>query len=175
LPKCSASEFYRVTIGLSFPVNTGSMPTGSARVHVVWSRERGFFTSAIASKKGLLKIADRGTLFLDEIATHESGKRRPKFCAFARSPVYASRRSAGDSGGCGASSRPPILTAPIGAGRPLPRRFVLPPERDHDRVAAAAPAQKKTIPLLVQFFLKKYGEENDRPVRRITPESTPPI
>ena len=31
------------------------------------------------------------------------------------------------------------------------------------------------IPLLVQFFLKKYAEENDRPVRRITPEALRPL
>jgi DNA-binding NtrC family response regulator len=29
--------------------------------------------------------------------------------------------------------------------------------------------------LLVQFFLKKYSEENDRPVRRITPEALRPL
>jgi hypothetical protein len=31
--------------------------------------------------------------------------------------------------------------------------------------------RREDIPLLVDFFLKKYAEENDRPVRRITPGS----
>ena len=35
--------------------------------------------------------------------------------------------------------------------------------------------RREDIPLLVQFFLKKYAEENDRPVRRITPEALRPL
>ena len=36
-------------------------------------------------------------------------------------------------------------------------------------------ARREDIPLLVEFFLKKYAEENDRPVRRITPEALRPL
>jgi DNA-binding NtrC family response regulator len=35
--------------------------------------------------------------------------------------------------------------------------------------------RREDIPLLVQFFLKKYSEENDRPVRRIIPEALRPL
>jgi DNA-binding NtrC family response regulator len=35
--------------------------------------------------------------------------------------------------------------------------------------------RREDIPLLVQFFLKKYAEENDRQVRRITPEALRPL
>lgn len=35
--------------------------------------------------------------------------------------------------------------------------------------------RKEDIPLLVDFFLKKYAEENDRPVRNITPEALRPL
>jgi DNA-binding NtrC family response regulator len=35
--------------------------------------------------------------------------------------------------------------------------------------------RKEDIPLLVDFFLKKYAEENDRTVRRITPEALRPL
>jgi DNA-binding NtrC family response regulator len=35
--------------------------------------------------------------------------------------------------------------------------------------------RKEDIPLLVDFFLKKYAEENDRPVRSITPEALRPL
>jgi DNA-binding NtrC family response regulator len=31
------------------------------------------------------------------------------------------------------------------------------------------------IPLLIEFFLKKYAEENDRPARSITPEALRPL
>jgi DNA-binding NtrC family response regulator len=35
--------------------------------------------------------------------------------------------------------------------------------------------RKEDIPLLVEHFLKKYAEENERPVRRITPEALRPL
>jgi len=35
--------------------------------------------------------------------------------------------------------------------------------------------RKEDIPLLVDFFLKKYAEENDRPARRLTPEALRPL
>ena len=35
--------------------------------------------------------------------------------------------------------------------------------------------RKEDIPLLVDFFLTKYSEENERPLRRITPEALRPL
>jgi transcriptional regulator with PAS, ATPase and Fis domain len=35
--------------------------------------------------------------------------------------------------------------------------------------------RKEDIPLLVDYFLKKYADENERPVRRITPEALRPL
>jgi DNA-binding NtrC family response regulator len=35
--------------------------------------------------------------------------------------------------------------------------------------------RREDIPLLVQFFLKRYAEENDRPARRIMPEALRPL
>ena len=35
--------------------------------------------------------------------------------------------------------------------------------------------RKEDIPLLVDFFLKKYSEENERPLRRVTPEALRPL
>jgi DNA-binding NtrC family response regulator len=35
--------------------------------------------------------------------------------------------------------------------------------------------RKEDIPLLVEFFLKKYAEENERPTPRITPEALRPL
>src|SRR6478735_5088165 len=50
------------------PVNTGSMPPDLLE-STLFGHVKGAFTSAVASKKGLFEIADRGTLFLDEIGT----------------------------------------------------------------------------------------------------------
>src|SRR3954467_7246377 len=50
------------------PVNTGSMPADLLE-STLFGHVKGAFTSAIASKKGLFEVANGGTLFLDEIAT----------------------------------------------------------------------------------------------------------
>lgn len=50
------------------PVNTGAVPSELLE-STLFGHERGAFTSAVASKKGLFEVADGGTLFLDEIGT----------------------------------------------------------------------------------------------------------
>jgi DNA-binding NtrC family response regulator len=50
------------------PVNTGAVPSDLLE-STLFGHERGAFTSAVASKKGLFEVADGGTLFLDEIGT----------------------------------------------------------------------------------------------------------
>ena len=50
------------------PVNTGSMPADLLE-STLFGHLKGAFTSAVASKKGLFEVADKGTLFLDEIGT----------------------------------------------------------------------------------------------------------
>jgi DNA-binding NtrC family response regulator len=35
--------------------------------------------------------------------------------------------------------------------------------------------RKEDIPLLVEFFLRRYSQENDRPLRRLTPEALRPL
>ncbi len=50
------------------PINTGAMPSELLE-STLFGHVKGAFTSAIASKKGLFEVANGGTLFLDEIAT----------------------------------------------------------------------------------------------------------
>src|SRR5437867_4265104 len=50
------------------PVNSGSMPVDLLE-STLFGHVRGAFTSAIASKKGLFEVADQGTIFFDEIGT----------------------------------------------------------------------------------------------------------
>jgi transcriptional regulator with PAS, ATPase and Fis domain len=135
---------------------------------------KGAFTSAIASKKGLFEIADRGTLFLDEIATM-SLETQAKILR-----VLQDRRFMHLGGIQEIQVDVRIIAATNIDLRQLVRegRFredlfyrlnvitiELPPLRQ----------RREDIPLLVQFFLKKYAEENDRPVRRITPEALRPL
>src|ERR1700677_3963874 len=155
------------------PVNTGSMPTDLLE-STLFGHVKGAFTSAIASKKGLFEIADRGTLFLDEIATM-SLETQAKILR-----VLQDRRFMHLGGVQEVQVDVRIIAATNVDLRTLVRdgRFredlfyrlnvitiELPPLRQ----------RREDIPLLVQFFLKKYAKENDRPVRRITPEALRPL
>ncbi|MGC2540887.1 MAG: sigma-54 dependent transcriptional regulator, partial [Candidatus Sulfotelmatobacter sp.] len=155
------------------PVNTGSMPADLLE-STLFGHVKGAFTSAIASKKGLFEIADRGTLFLDEIATM-SLETQAKILR-----VLQDRRFMHLGGVQEMQVDVRIIAATNIDLRQLVRegRFredlfyrlnvitiELPPLRQ----------RREDIPLLVQFFLKKYAEENDRPVRRITPEALRPL
>ena len=155
------------------PVNTGSMPTDLLE-STLFGHVKGAFTSAIASKKGLFEIADRGTLFLDEIATM-SLETQAKILR-----VLQDRRFMHLGGVQEIQVDVRIIAATNIDLRTLVRegRFRedlfyrlnvitidLPPLRQ----------RREDIPLLVQFFLKKYAEENDRPARRITPEALRPL
>jgi DNA-binding NtrC family response regulator len=50
------------------PVNSGSMPVDLLE-STLFGHVRGAFTSAISAKKGLFEVADQGTIFFDEIGT----------------------------------------------------------------------------------------------------------
>ena len=155
------------------PVNTGSMPTDLLE-STLFGHVKGAFTSAIASKKGLFEMADRGTLFLDEIATmgletqakilrvlqdrtfmHLGGVQEVQVDVRIIAATNVDLRQAVREGNFREDLfyRLNVIT------------IELPPLRQ----------RKEDIPLLVDFFRKKYAEENDRPVRSITPEALRPL
>ncbi len=135
---------------------------------------KGAFTSAIASKKGLFEIADRGTLFLDEIG-NMSMDTQSKILR-----VLQDRKFMHLGGVHEIQVDVRIIAATnvdlkqhVQEGKFREDLFYrlnvisidLPPLRQ----------RKEDIPLLVDFFLKKYSEENERPLRRITPEALRPL
>src|SRR5579863_9243009 len=155
------------------PVNTGSMPNDLLE-STLFGHVKGAFTSAIASKKGLFEVADKGTLFLDEIATMGL-ETQAKILR-----VLQDRRFMHLGGISEVQVDVRIIAATnidlrqmVREGRFRADLFYrlnvitieLPPLRQ----------RKEDIPLLVEFFLKKYAEENDRPVRNITPEALRPL
>src|ERR1700688_3226780 len=155
------------------PVNTGSMPPDLLE-STLFGHVKGAFTSAIASKKGLFEMADRGTLFLDEIATMGLDTQAKIL------RVLQDRRFMHLGGVQEIQVDVRIIAATNVDLRHLVRegRFredlfyrlnvitiELPPLRQ----------RKQDIPLLVDFFLKKYAEENDRPARTISPEALRPL
>ncbi len=155
------------------PVNTGSMPTDLLE-STLFGHVKGAFTSAIASKKGLFEMADRGTLFLDEIATMGLDTQAKIL------RVLQDRRFMHLGGVQEVQVDVRIIAATnvdlrqaVRDGRFREDLFYrlnvitieLPPLR----------LRREDIPLLVDFFLKKYAEENNRPVRHITPEALRPL
>src|SRR6202142_2250704 len=155
------------------PVNTGSMPPDLLE-STLFGHVKGAFTSAIASKKGLFEIADRGTLFLDEIGTMSLDTQSKVL------RVLQDRRFMHLGGTHEIQVDVRIIAATNVDLRQLVREgkfredlfyrlnviaIDLPPLRQ----------RKEDIPLLVDFFLRKYSEENQRTARVMTPEALRPL
>jgi len=151
------------------PVNTGSMPADLLE-STLFGHVKGAFTSAVASKKGLFEIADRGTLFLDEIGTM-SLETQAKILR-----VLQDRKFMHLGGVQEVQVDVRIIAATNVDLRQMSRegRFRedlyyrlnvitidLPPMRQ----------RREDIPLLVDFFIRKFAEENERDVRQIAPEA----
>ncbi len=151
------------------PVNTGAMPPDLLE-STLFGHVKGAFTSAIASKKGLFEIADRGTLFLDEIGTMGVDTQSKIL------RVLQDRKFMHLGGVHELQVDVRIIAATnvdlkqhVRDGKFREDLFYrlnvitidLPPLRQ----------RKEDIPLLAEFFLQRYSQENDRPARRITPEA----
>ncbi len=151
------------------PVNTGSMPADLLESNL-FGHVKGAFTSAVASKKGLFEIADRGTIFLDEIGTM-SLDTQAKILR-----VLQDRKFMHLGGVQEIQVDVRIIAATNVDLRQLSREgkfredlyyrlnvitIDLPPMRQ----------RREDIPLLIDFFIKKFAAENDRPVRQIAPEA----
>src|SRR5712671_4418276 len=155
------------------PVNTGSMPADLLESNL-FGHVKGAFTSAIASKKGLFEVADRGTLFLDEIGTMTLDT-QSKILRVLQDRKFMH---------LGGIQEMQVDVRIIAATNVDLRQMVregrfredlfyrlnvitidLPPLRQ----------RREDIPLLVDFFLTRYSEENERNPRRITPEALRPL
>src|SRR5580658_1463070 len=155
------------------PVNTGSMPADLLE-STLFGHVRGAFTSAIASKKGLFEVADKGTLFLDEIATMGM-ETQAKILR-----VLQDRRFMH----LGGIQELQVDVRIIAATNIDLRQMVMEGRFREDLfyrlnvITVDLPPlrkRKEDIPLLVDFFLKKYAEENTRSAPRITPEALRPL
>jgi DNA-binding NtrC family response regulator len=155
------------------PVNTGSMPPDLLE-STLFGHVKGAFTSAIASKKGLFEVADRGTLFLDEIGTMGMDTQSKIL------RVLQDRKFMHLGGVHEVQVDVRIIAATnvdlrqqVRDGKFREDLFYrlnvitidLPPLRQ----------RKEDIPLLIDFFLRKYSQENERPLRRLTAEALRPL
>jgi DNA-binding NtrC family response regulator len=148
------------------PVNTGSMPADLLE-STLFGHVKGAFTSAISSKKGLFEVADRGTLFLDEIGTMNLDT-QAKILRVLQDKKFMH---------LGGVQELQVDVRIIAATNVDLRQLVregkfredlfyrlnvitldLPPLRQ----------RKEDIPLLAEFFLRKYSDENQRQARSLT-------
>ncbi len=151
------------------PVNTGSMPADLLE-STLFGHVKGAFTSAVASKKGLFEVADRGTLFLDEIGTM-SLDTQAKILR-----VLQDRKFMHLGGVQEVQVDVRIIAATNVDLKQLVREgkfrddlyyrlnvitIHLPPLRQ----------RREDIALLVDFFLRKFARENEKPPRQIAPEA----
>src|ERR1700742_4585296 len=155
------------------PINTGAMPSELLE-STLFGLVKGAFTSAVSAKKGLFEVANGGTLFLDEIATMGMDTQAKIL------RVLQDRRFMQLGGVSEIQVDVRIIAATnvdlrqaVREGKFREDLFYrlnvisidLPPLRQ----------RKEDIPLLVDFFLAKYSEENERPLRRMTPEALRPL
>src|SRR5579884_3619365 len=155
------------------PVNTGSMPADLLE-STLFGHVKGAFTSAISSKKGLFEVADRGTLFLDEIGNMGMDTQSKIL------RVLQDRKFMHLGGVHEIQVDVRIIAATNVDLRQLVREgkfredlfyrlnvitVDLPPLRQ----------RKEDIPLLAEFFLRKYSEENQRSARSLTTDALRPL
>src|SRR5262249_47347201 len=155
------------------PVNTGSMPPDLLE-STLFGHVKGAFTSAIASKKGLFEVADRGTLFLDEIGTMGL-ETQAKILRVLQDRKFMH---------LGGVHEVQVDVRIIAATNVDLRQMVREGKFREDLfyrlnvITIDLPAlrqRKEDIPLLVEFFLRKYSEENQRQTRRFIPEALRPL
>src|SRR5438477_855421 len=155
------------------PVNTGSMPTELLE-STLFGHVKGAFTSAIASKKGLFEIAHKGTLFLDEIGTMGLDT-QAKILRVLQDRKFMH---------LGGVQEVQVDVRIIAATNVDLKQLVKEGKFSEDLlyrlnvISVDLPPlrqRREDIPLLVDFFLNRYSEENERSPRRISPEALRPL
>src|SRR5919109_2320218 len=151
------------------PVNSGSMPVDLLE-STLFGHVKGAFTSAIASKKGLFEVADQGTIFFDEIGTIGM-ETQAKLLRVIQEREFM-RLGATETVKVDAriiAATNVDLEKLVDEGRFREDLYYrlnviniqLPPLRE----------RKEDIPGLVEFFTKKYCEENLKPPYRFSSEA----
>ena len=149
-------------------VNSGSLPSDLLE-STLFGHLKGAFTSAVASKKGLFEVADQGSIFFDEIGT-VGVETQTKLLRVIQEREFM-RLGGVDTIKVDAriiAATNVDLKGLMEQGTFREDLFYrlnvisvqLPPLRE----------RKEDIPLLVDHFLKKFSQENDKTFSPVSPE-----
>jgi DNA-binding NtrC family response regulator len=149
------------------PINTGSIPVDLLESQL-FGHVKGAFTSAVASKKGLFEVADQGTIFFDEISTI-GPETQAKLLRVIQEREFMR---------LGGTETIKVDVRIIAACNVqlinLVREGRFREDLYHRLNVIAVPLpplreRKEDVPLLLDHFLRKFSEENKRPVGRFSP------
>ncbi len=150
-------------------VNTGSVPTELLE-STLFGHIRGAFTGAVANRRGLFEVADSGTIFLDEIGTITPPTQAKLLRVIQERefiPVGGEQTVKVDVRIIAATNADlPKMVAEGSFREDLFYRLnvitiELPPLR----------ARPDDIPALVNHFLRRFAEENEKPSLALTPRA----
>ncbi len=150
-------------------VNTGSVPADLLE-STLFGHVRGAFTGAVATRRGLFEVADGGTIFLDEIGTISLSTQAKLLRVIQERefiPVGAEHTLKVDVRIIAATNAD--LTDMVGEGtfredlyyRLNVITIELPPLRH----------RPEDIPALASHFLRRFGEDNDKPTIALSPQA----
>ena len=151
------------------PVNSGSMPVDLLE-STLFGHVKGAFTSAVAAKKGLFEVADGGTLFFDEIGTI-GPETQAKLLRVIQEREFMR---------LGGTETIRVDVRIIAATNVDLKELVDQSRFREDLyyrlnvIAIDVPPlreRREDIPLLVDFFLRKYCEENGKPLCRMSSDA----
>ncbi len=133
----------------------------------LFGHKRGAFTSADSNKKGLIEVADGGTIFLDEIG-EMSAATQVKLLRFLQEGEI---RRVGDSSTINVDVR--VISA---TNKSLGKEVKSGKFREDlyyriNVIPLLAPAlreRREDIPLLVEHFIRKYGDQGDGSAGKIS-------
>src|SRR6266853_1883992 len=149
------------------PVNTGSIPVDLLESQL-FGHVKGAFTSAVASKKGLFEVADQGTIFFDEISTI-GPETQAKLLRVIQEREFMR---------LGGTETIKVDVRIIAACNVqlinLVREGRFREDLYHRLNVIAIPLpplreRREDVPRLLDHFLRKFSEENGRPLTRFTP------
>ena len=150
-------------------VNCAALPE-SLLENELFGHEKGAFTGATGPKKGRFQLADRGTLFLDEIAEMAPDAQAKILRVLQErefEPVGGTRTVQVDTRIISATNR--NLENEIAAGRFREDLYY----RLNVVIIKVPPLRNRSadIPLLADYFLKRYAEKNHRSLNGFGPRS----